>query len=483
MTVTAFELAKRGPAKSADRYGDLPLGAVIRGDERYNRAGLFRGPRGWDYWDRLENPDAHQNPNLWPDKRPTYFWAQLAMPAGSSLTIRGTFPHARYMKLAMYRYEEGTFTSMVSESLSGKDIEPDPGSGNPFLVGADRSVEDRNFTVHVLAQDAPADPADRPANTMFVGTEETDTQLMYRIYVSDEGYDGAGWGPADASFAEGRGYTVEGTLADGTTLTSEEEVVERFSRPMIDLPPQVTSEMWFGLVEAEDNDPRLDAESAPAREDSPWENFYGMKYTVVGAFKGPEARAKMGLQQKMEAGGDPTTAYMVIFTSRKFGPVYVFQAKMPTFPDTYAGTKAMTDGQVQYWSNTTVGSGPSGELWDGLSDMQVPLDEDGCYTIVVSRPEDRPANATDDNGIAWMDWGPGEGLDDDPRNRTDFGMMIMRFMACAEDWEHSPTKATTPGTEEEIMGPYYPRGYYTTKEEFETEGPRVLMAAGAETRA
>jgi len=105
--------------------------------------------------------------------------------------------------------------------------------------------------------------------------------------------------------------------------------------------------------------------------------------------------------------------------------------------------------------------------------MQVPLDEDGYYTIVVSHPENRPANATDENGIAWMDWGPGEGLDHDPRNRTDFGMMIMRFTACAEDWENSPTNATTPGTEAEIMGPFYPRGYYTTKEAFEAEGPRT----------
>src|SRR6266496_2472476 len=323
---TTYELANRAEAKNAKRYGDLPLGAVIRGDERYNRPGLFNGPRGWDYWNRLEDPAPHQNPNLWPDKRPTYFWAQLAMP----------------------KYIEGTFTSMVSESLAGKDIEPDPGSGNPFVAGAGRMVEDRNFTVHVRAEDPPAGPAGRPANTMYVGTEETEIQLMYRIYLSDEGYDGAGWGPADGPFTDGRGYTLEGTLADGTPLT-EEQVVQRFGRPLEDLPPQVDAKMWFGLVEAKDNDPRLDAGSAPARIDSPWENFYGMKYTVVGAFKGPEARAKMGVQQKMEAGGDPTTAYMVIFTSRKFGPVYVFRAKMPTFPDTYAGTKAMTDGQVQYW--------------------------------------------------------------------------------------------------------------------------------------
>jgi hypothetical protein len=318
---------------------------------------LFNGPRGWDYWNRLEGPGAYQNLNLWPDKRPTYFWAHM------------------------------------------------------------------------------------------------------------------GWGPADSPSAEGPGYTVEGRLADGTLLSGE-QVVGRFSRPEIDLPPQVDAEMWYGLVNAQDNDPRLEAETAPARADSQWENFYGMKYTVVGAFKGPKAREKMGLPRAMEAGGDPTTQYMVLFTHRKFGPLHVLRGKMPTFPDTFAGTKTMPGGQVQYWSNTTVGSGPSGEVWDGLSDMQAPLDADGYYTIVVSRPEDRPANATEENGVAWMDWGPGEGLDDDRRNRKDFGMMIMRFMACDPGWENSPTKATTPGTEAKLMGPYYPTGYYTTKEAFEADGPK-----------
>jgi hypothetical protein len=192
---TTYELANRAEAKNAKRYGDVPLGAVIRANERYNRPGLFNGPRGWDYWNRLERPGAYQNPNLWPDKRPTYFWARMAMPAGSSMTLHSRFPRARYMKLAMYRYESGTFVAVGSESLGGWEIAPDPGSGNPFGVGADRTVEDRNFTVRILAEDPPKDPADRPANTMYVGTQETGTQLMYRIYVSDEGWDGAGWGP------------------------------------------------------------------------------------------------------------------------------------------------------------------------------------------------------------------------------------------------------------------------------------------------
>jgi hypothetical protein len=101
--------------------------------------------------------------------------------------------------------------------------------------------------------------------------------------------------------------------------------------------------------------------------------------------------------------------------------------------------------------------------------MMLPLDEHGYYTIVVSRSEDRTKNATVENGVAWIDWGTGEGLDD-PRDRKDWGMLLMRFMVCHPGWDNSPAKATKPGTEEAVMGSYYPKGYYTTKAEFEAKG-------------
>src|SRR6266508_6414191 len=142
----AFTRAKRATATSADRYGDVLRVAVIRTDERYNNNGLFQGPRGWDYWNLLESPKPYQNPNLWPDKRPTYFLGQLVMPAGSSLTIRGRFPYARYFKFNAYKFEHNTFVAIAGSSLRGYDIEPDPGSGNPFKVGADRLVKQRNYT-------------------------------------------------------------------------------------------------------------------------------------------------------------------------------------------------------------------------------------------------------------------------------------------------------------------------------------------------
>ena len=89
---------------------------------------------------------------------------------------------------------------------------------------------------------------------------------------------------------------------------------------------------------------------------------------------------------------------------------------------------------------------PSGLGGDTLTDMQVPLDKDGNYTIVVSRPEDRPLNATEQNGIAWLDWGTrGEGVGDE-QNRADFGLLLFRFMYNNPQWKQNPYKVTVRGT-------------------------------------
>ena len=139
---------------------------------------------------------------------------------------------------------------------------------------------------------------------------------------------------------------------------------------------------------------------------------------------------------------------------------------MPTFPNTYdggngKGLAVMPDAQLRYWSIVQSQAPPSGMGGDGLTDMQVPLDKDGNYTIVVSLPEDRPGNATTENGIAWVNWGTaGEGLQG-PLNRKDFGLIVMRYMDVNPTWAQSPSNVTVPGTESKVMGPYFPRGRST----------------------
>ena len=77
------------------------------------------------------------------------------------------------------------------------------------------------------------------------------------------------------------------------------------------------------------------------------------------------------------------------------------------------GLETMTDWESRYWSVIMSEAPPSGMGNDALTDMQVPLDQGRNYTIVVSRPEDRSANARDENSVASLDSGPrGEGIYD-----------------------------------------------------------------------
>jgi hypothetical protein len=459
-------------AERATRVGDKSLENVIRTDDRYGGDPLFHGPRGYPYWSYLEYPKPIQNPNLWPDTQSTYFLSRMKLPAGATLTFKGEYPRARYFKFALYRWNGTTFLS-IGEDIVGKKIAPDAGSTNPFVVGNPRLGNQRNYTLRLVAADAPPDPAKREPNTLYAGKAGGELEMVIRIYMSDEGQDGAGWGPADQP-SRARGLPAyEGTLADGTKLDAA-GVIKHFALPMNEATKQpLNDQQWIDLVNAKENDPA----TAPARKAPRWEKYWTLQYSIIGAFKTPEARAKIPYQGAMDGGGDPSTQYMVLFLSRKFGPVYVMRGKMPTFPDTYAGDggrglEVMPDAQTQYWSMVSCEAAPTGHIVDGLTDLQIPLDKDRNYTIVCSRKEDRPKNATRENGVAWIEWSPrGEGLRD-PRNREDFGMLMLRIMANSPDWKERPDLITKPGDEETVMGSYYPRGEYTTRAAFEQKGTK-----------
>lgn len=476
-TPPALEPVGASPAMSHHRgldFGKRSVENVVRTDERYGSDGLFQGPRGWVYWTKLKTPRPIQNPNLWPDTQSTYFISRFAIPSGARLKFRFRFPHARYFQFALYKAERGTFVS-TGEALAGAHIVPDEGSINPFRVGASRQAGNRNCTMQIVAIDPPSDPAKREPNTMYVGNEGGELQGVIRIYLPDRGWDGTGWGPA-TSPADVPAFDYSGQRADGTKLTSR-EVVRQLARPISGATrPPISVDQWVAMVQSPDNDPSLDPATAPARPEPTWEKYWGIPYSIVGAFLPPEKRAAIPYGGAVDGGGDPTTQYFLTHLSRRFGPVYVMTGKMPTFPDTYAGPdgeglRTTPPAQTQYWSLVSCEAAPSGQIVDGLTDMQVPLDEHRNYTIVCSRAEDRPKNATVENGVAWIEWSPrGEGLDD-PRNRDDFGMLMLRIMATDPAWKQRPDNVTAPGTEEAVMGPYLPRGRYTDKATFEAEGP------------
>jgi hypothetical protein len=447
------------------RLGNKSLETVLRTDELYGHDGLWLGPRGRDYGVMLPHPKPYQHANLYPDPNSTYWFAIMEMPAGSVLTLRGRYPHGRYMQFALYRSDPvGGFTA-TGEAFVDHEIEPDPGCENPFVPGANRQTEHRDYTIKIANVDAPAEAADRAPNTLYAGSGAK-IQIVYRVYLPDAGRDGdAGAGlPA---------YTA--ILADGTELSAQ-EVRGQFNRPLLQgIAAGMKAEQWRGLCNAPDNDPELRPETTPARNPPVLERYFNNKWNLFGVFKSPQDRAKIPSHVETGFGGDPVTLFMMAFVSRLFGPVLVIRGKMPQYPDTFLGEnghglETMTDWESRYWSVIMTEAPPSGMGTDALSDMQVPLDADRGYTIVICRPEDRPANATGENGVAWMDWGTkGEGLDDE-HNRTDFGLVLFRFMYNNPSWPHDPDKISEPGTEAEIMGPYFPRLSYTDKADFEAGG-------------
>ena len=103
------------------------------------------------------------------------------------------------------------------------------------------------------------------------------------------------------------------------------------------------------------------------------------------------------------------------------------------------------------------------------------------YTLVISRPEDRPDNARAACGVRWLDFGQGEG--DYRGARPWVNMAYMRFMDPSRDWLHSPKKIPLPTSENPypqdstIMKEYFPSSHYETRAEYESHGCPIPVGA------
>ena len=88
-----------------------------------------------------------------------------------------------------------------------------------------------------------------------------------------------------------------------------------------------------------------------------------------------------------------------------------------------------------------------------------------AYTIVVSKPEDRPTNAVRRCGVSWLDMGDGDG-----DQRSDYAALIMRNMLVSPDFAQAIQRVPEPGAEADVMGPYFPQSEYRSRAAFEGLG-------------
>ncbi|MBK6558171.1 MAG: hypothetical protein IPG16_13515 [Comamonadaceae bacterium] len=393
---------------------------------------------------------------LSPDLAVVYWISQFKLPAGAKLELKGQYPRARYMSFASYNP-----VGQPVDGLADDAIRPDSGSANPFLSGAQRLGSQRNFTVAVQTRPMQAgvrvDEATRPANTLFVPTDEATYQVWMRVYVPDEGLGALG----GVALPRPVMTLADGSKVEGEALCRQYVVKEGAVRDF-----RATKEGNKALFNIQGaKAPYHPAQPGPV----PWNSFFSPQFTVSNTLINTPfepLRARMDSTRRSGFYGTLDNFYMTTYVDNRYGDALVIQAKAPRTPRTVKGA-AVLDANVdlRYWSICKGRSIHDGAVDACLFDEQVPRDANGRYTVVVSTPAARPANARTECGVAWMPWGVGDGIDN-PHG----GYVINRHMKPSPGFTQSLWSTKVPGDERTVLGEYYPTTTYEAKGAFEARG-------------
>ena len=432
----------------------------------------------------LPEPQPIQIPNLYPDKGSTYFPAQFEMPEGSSLTIHGTYPRERYFSFTVAN-QLGNGSVGNGDFLRDTQIEPDPGSVNPFQTSPvnDRTPAGQTYTLHVLRG---AIPAERAPNTLYTTSTSATSpiRLAMRNYIPDQGIGGTGGVELP---------TVSLTLAGGETITQPEAVCTALNANKTATPTGFPAETYKKQVEKS-----ADPVNAPARKPAAFERFWNNNYSILGLFT-ENYKTRVEKFPATDEGGfatNPDTQFIVAGLSLNYGNVIVVRGRMPSYQHTRPNATSWSSvkPQVRYWSVCTAQGPISGQGSDCAYDQQVPLDSHGYYTIVISKSGQRPANASTMCGVKWLSFGAGEGAIEGSAvpNRSWEGVVYMRYMNALSgaDWPQSPKNIPQPTPSApnnelvSVMGEYAPVAEYTSQAGYEAQGCEAgvpHLAAGSAT--
>jgi hypothetical protein len=384
---------------------------------------------------------------LFPDRNADYWVAALVIPPGGAVHIDGQFPHSRYISFNLY--DE---TLAPIDALTDVEMQPQPGSTNPFVTGADRNAVARDYQLKLIAAVAPTDATQRAPNTLYssqsVGPLTVTFNLaivFYRVYVTDSG--AAATTLPHISFELPGGKTINGpTICSALDkLSFAIPDLAKVPDPIADLP--VNTAAFSNLL---------------------WLKFLSLQASqanrVYATPLGPLAYELVGSATTGNGGfgSNRDNRYIYAAISQRLGDVVAIHARFPQAPKTSDGRSPVPSGQMRYWSlcsndnNTVV-------VFDCLYDEQVARDAKGRGVILVSKPEDRPSNATTACGVSWMDWGS-----------ADNALLLYRNMLPLPEAQFPYAVQYVPSPpgqyEAQTMGPYFPYGTHMARADFEKLG-------------
>lgn len=322
----------------------------------------------------------------YPDEGALYWVAAIPALPGTRLRVEGEFPQARYFSFNTYDPALRPTDALTDYQISAAE------GGNPFQT----SGREGRYVAYI---EPGAVPDERAADTLYAGEIDVLGRvalpnpawvLMYRIYLPEGDRTGGAGLPSLMLEVNGRDTPI---ALQGCDL----------------LPPEGVPSLLNDLIRNASDPGLLGLLPFPFSVEAPQvQRFYGLPETLRVLLSNA-----VGFSLPLQAitaadtgGGflsNVDNAYVTAMMSRDKGSLYILRAKAPTYAQ--QPTEApLGAAQLRYWSLCT--NEFFTQRYVGcLYDEQVLLDADGYFTVVVSDPAQKPANAGNGGDIAWLPWG------------------------------------------------------------------------------
>jgi hypothetical protein len=346
----------------------------------------------------------------------------IPVPRNGRVVFRGEYANARY-----FAFHPSDFDTNTLPTLVDVDLDPDPGSLNPFREPVPAGTE-RRYTAQLVFGPEPETPE---PNTTYVGRKRNGepNPAVFNIYRTTDSELGAL--PPNNAGVPLPAVTVYDAEGNQTLHFDADDPY-----PPGSVPPVETT--------------RFASLPIPDHRGLVWPERFDIK-------------SNWGLPYDILASDD--ILYLVTPYTRRLGNVFVVRAKALRTPKTPQEPVYAPGMDIRGFTITTY------NFWAGICnsaivDRDVALDDEGWFTIVISSEENRPSNATPDHDVTWLDWGAY--LD---------GQLTFRFLLRRDAKLQELREAITSGKPSKEIALYVPQATHCSREEFEAGAWREKLAA------
>jgi hypothetical protein len=403
-------------------------------------------------WPLVSNPDLV---NIFlPDKAATYWLTAIPAAPGTRLRINGQYPDSRYFSFTAYNA-----LLDATDGLADYSVQPLNAGTSPFQT--EDAKPGAPYVVYINPDPKPKAEA-RKQNTLYAGdflklkpdgaSSPVNPVLMfiYRLYVAN----------GDTGNVPLPVITVEDEKTGEALMSLDMSICQPIppqNTPSLLNPAIANSSMPTPLAE------ELASRPLPAFSAFPvFTKYYSLAETAREA-------ASTAMKRDLPIGGftssvtlnvapNPDNKYMTSFLTRDKGTMYIIRGKAPKAAikpsDAPFGTA-----DLRYWSMCT--NEPFSQRFVGcLYDAELPVDEDGYFTLLVSDPEVRPSNVVGANKMSWLPWG-GTYID---------SSIVYRHMLPSTHFKQAIQDIEYGGDAAQVMGEYYPLISYCDRATIESAG-------------